>query len=96
METMLQVLPIIVYFLLIALIIVVIVLGIKLIITMNKVNDVVDDINNKVKSLNGIFSIIDYATDGLSTLTDTVVNFLTEKVFKIFKTDKDKKEKIKK
>ena len=61
-----DVLPVVLYVLGSILIIVLIILGIKLIITMNKIEDVVDDINKKVKSLNGLFSIVDATTDKLA------------------------------
>ena len=73
------------------LLVVLIILGIKLIITMNKIENVVDDINNKVKSLNGLFSIIDYATDKLAMISDRFVDIISAVIKKIFvrKEDKD-------
>ena len=59
----LDVLQVILYILGSILLIVLIILGIKLIITMNKIENVVDDINVKVNKLNGIFTIIDLTTD---------------------------------
>ena len=49
MEFLNQVLPIIIYLLLIVLLVVAIILGIKFILTMNKVDDVIDDLTMKVK-----------------------------------------------
>ena len=62
-------LPIIIYFLLIIMLVVGIVLGIKAINTMNKVEQVVDDVNKKVESLNGFFHIIDFTTDKIVSIT---------------------------
>ena len=60
---MMDVLPIILYTLGSILLVVLIILGIKLIITMNKITIIADDINTKLKSLNGVFSVIDLTTD---------------------------------
>lgn len=81
---MTEVLPIVLYVLGSILLVVLIVLGIKLIITMNKIENVVDDINTKVKSLNGLFSMIDYTTDKLATLSDRFVDTVSSLIKKIF------------
>lgn len=76
------------------LLIVLIILGIKLIITMNKIENVVDDINVKVDKLNGLFNIIDYTTDKLAIVSDKVVegvSYVLKKMF--FKKNKKKEEK---
>ena len=91
MIKMIEVLPIILYILGSILLVVLIVLGIKLIITMNKIENVVDDINGKVKSLNGFFSVIDYTTDKLALLSDRFVDTITSIIKKIF-VRKEKKE----
>lgn len=75
------------------LLIVLIILGIKLIITMNKIETVVDDINVKVDKLNGLFNIIDYTTDKLALVSDKMVDgvsYILKKVF--FKKNKKKEE----
>jgi len=91
---MMDVLPIILYVLGSILLVVLIILGIKLIITMNKIEDVVDDINGKVKSLNGLFSMIDYTTDKLALLSDRFVDTISSLIRKIFvrKEEKDSNE----
>ena len=71
------------------LLVVLIILGIKLIITMNKIEIVVDDITKKVKSLDGFFSIIDMTTDKLAMLSDRVVDMVTMVVKKIFRRKED-------
>lgn len=86
MEFWLTFLPLVIYVLLIVLLVVGIVLGIKTIITMNKVEKVVDNVHDKVESLNSIFSIIDFTTDKIASFTDKVVdvagNFLGKFLFK--------------
>ena len=60
--------------------------------TLDKVNKVVDDVSDKVNSLNGIFSFIDRTTNSFALITDTVINSVTSFIFKIFKGRKKKKE----
>ena len=67
------------------LLIVLIILGIKLIITMNKIENVVDDISRKVKSLDGLFSVIDMTTDKLAMLSDRIVDVVSSLIRKVFK-----------
>ena len=54
-----EILTIIIYVLLIILIIVAIAIGIKLYVTLSKVNALVDDVTQKVKSLDRVFEIVD-------------------------------------
>lgn len=70
------------------LLVVLIILGIKMIGTMNKVDEIVNDINTKLKSLNGFFSVIDFTTDKLATITDKVVDSVTFLIDKIFRRKK--------
>lgn len=72
------------------LLIVLIILGIKLIVTMNKIENVVDDINVKVDKLNGLFNVIDYTTDKLALLSDKMVDGVSYIIKKIFKSKKNK------
>lgn len=71
------------------LLIVLIILGIKLIITMNKIENVVDDINVKVNKLNGLFSVIDYTTDRLALLSDKMVDGVSFIIKRLFKKPKN-------
>lgn len=92
MEFWLTFLPLVIYILLIALLVVGIVLGIKTIITMNKVEKVVDNVNEKVESLNSIFSIIDFTTDKIASFTDKVVEVAGNIFGKLLFRKKGKKE----
>lgn len=71
------------------LLVVLIVLGIKLIITMDKIQKVVDNINTKIDSLNGLFSVIDFTTDKLTAITDGVVDGINHLVKKVFYRKKE-------
>jgi hypothetical protein len=85
-------LPILLYTAGITLLVVLIIIGIKFIGTMNKLDDIVDDVDKKVKSLNGVFHIIDTTTDKISILTDKVVDVISAFVIKLFKKKYNKKE----
>ena len=61
---------------------------------MNKIENVVDDINVKVNKLNGLFSIIDVTTDRLALLSDKVVDGISSLVRKIFSKKKRKEDDI--
>lgn len=87
-----QLLLIILYLLGSILLVVLIILGIKLINTMNKIQNVVDDINKKVDSFDGLFSIIDNTTDKLALLSDKMIDGVTFLLKKIFKPRKRKEE----
>lgn len=93
MEFWLSFLPIIIYLLLIVVLVILIVLGTESIKAMKKVNKVVDDVNNKVESLNGLFNLIDYSADILSSFSDRLVDGLTSIVSKLFHRKKKKEEK---
>lgn len=94
MEFLLQFLPIIIYILLIIILVIGIILGIKSISTLNKVEKVVADVNEKVQSLNGIFNIIDFTTDKIALVTDKVVDTVSGFFTKLFISKKRKGEDI--
>lgn len=83
-------LPLIIYVLLIVILIVGIILGIKSIKTMTKVEKVVDDVNEKVQSLNGVFSLVDYTTDKLVSITDQLVEGVSGIFGRLFRRNKNK------
>lgn len=94
MEFLQNFLPILIYFLLIIILIVGIILGIKFIRTLTKVEKVVDDVNEKVQSLNGFFHVIDFATDKIVSLSDKVVEGVSHLVSKLFFSRKKKSKNI--
>ena len=85
MESLNSILPIIIYLLLIVLLIVAIIVGIKVIFALNKVDALVDDVTKKVKTLDRVFSVIDFASDKVTQIGESVVAFFTKKVSKLFK-----------
>lgn len=92
MEMLTESLPIVIYMLLVVLIIVLIVLGIKLLGTLSKLEKIVDNVDEKVHTLDGVFRIFDVATDKISALCDTIVNIVTKRVSKIFSKKKEESE----
>ena len=91
MEFWLAFLPLVIYILLIILLIVGIILGIKTIITMNKVEKVVDNVNEKVESLNSVFNLIDFTTDKIAAFTDRLVEVAGSVFSKLLFRNKNKK-----
>ncbi len=83
-----EILTIIIYVLLIILIIVAIAIGIKLYVTLSKVNALVDDVTQKVKSLDRVFEIVDVVNDKVAMIGETAVSLLSGAVKKLFKNRK--------
>ncbi len=72
------------------LLVILIILGIKLIVTMNKIENVVEDINVKVDKLNGVFQLIDNTTDKLALFSDKMIDGIIFIFKKLFKSKKRK------
>lgn len=85
-----EVLPVILYILGSVLLVALIVLTIKLIITMNKIEKVVDNITVKVKTLDEAFSLIGIITGKITAVTDRVVDSIALLVEKLFRGKGDK------
>ena len=79
---MTETLQVILYVLGAILLTVLIILSIKLITTLNKINEVVDDINRKVKTLDGFFALVDYTTEKITSVSDKVVGLASSIVKK--------------
>ena len=60
---------------------------------MGTVQEIVDDVDNKVQSLNGFFGIIDTATDKIALLSDRMIDIITGIFQKVFKSKKKEEEK---
>lgn len=89
MSFWLDFLPIVIYILLIIILIVGIILGIRLIIVLGKTSRLVDDIKEKVHSLDGVFSVIDTATDKIVLVTDKVIEVIMSFITKLFLKPKE-------
>ena len=67
-------LPVCVNILLIILLVVSIVLVVRLINTLNHVNEVINNVEAKVNSLNGFFDVINFTTEKITMISDKVVD----------------------
>lgn len=83
-----ELLSILLYAFLIILVIIFIILGIKLIKTLTKIDNVIDDVNGKMRKVNGVFEIIDKTTDYASAVSDKIVNGIVNFVNSLFKKKK--------
>lgn len=94
METLNELFPVILNGLLIILVLVLIILVIKVIKTLKNVNVVVEDLNSKIKTLDGLFNAIDTTTEALSNIGDKVSGVISNGLNTIlsFRKNKDKKE----
>lgn len=92
MELLNIVLPVLLYTFGIILLIVLIILGIRLIQILDKVDRVVDNVEEKVNSLNGFFNVLDKTSYGMSIVGDKIVSGLIGVFSKIFNKNKRKEE----
>jgi uncharacterized protein YoxC len=93
-----SILPMLLYIVAIVLIVVLIVVGIKLIKILNKVDAIADNINEKVNTFDGALRVLKNASDGIASITDTVVFTVTSAISKVFgaikKNNENDKEEI--
>lgn len=94
MEFLSEVLPLILYFLGAVLLFVIIMLVIKLMSTIDKMNVLLDDIEAKSQSLNGLFNAIDSVGDTISSVNMKMVGVITNIVNKFFHKRKKKNKKL--
>ena len=83
MEALSQVLPIIIYFLLIVLLIILITFGIKLLMAVMKLEKTVDDFTKRLESFSGLFGTLDFIADKISRFGDVALDFISSKVKKM-------------
>lgn len=84
-----ELLCILFYIVVIALGISLIVLSINSIKTLNKFDKILDDISEKSKKLDGVFSVLDNATDAFVNFSDSIVGFFTKTIRKVIKRKKE-------
>ena len=93
MDVLNDIFPIVLYFLGAVLLIVVIILVTRLISTVDIVNVLLDDVEDKSQKLNGLFDAIEKLGDTLSVANNKVTGFFAGIASKMFK---EKKKKMKK
>jgi len=87
-----EVLPVVLYILGAILLTALIVLTIKLIIVTNKMEKVVDNITDKVRTLDGLFAVISNISNKVTMLTDKFVDNVALIVDKLFKRKDNRNE----
>ena len=68
-----------------------IILTVKLIMSVDRVNAILDDVEDKMKTIDEVFAVIDKVTDSVSLMSDRIVDGLAGIVSKIFTTKKKSK-----
>lgn len=94
MDVLNEIFPIILYFLGAVLLIVVIILVTRLISTVDKVNVLLDDVEDKSQKLNGLFDAFEKLGDTVSAANNKVTGFIAGIASKMFK-EKKKSKKVK-
>ena len=85
-------LPVVLYVVVITLVIILSILGVKLIMLVNKLNRISDNVETKVNSLNGIFSVVDKISSTGSMVFDRVANSIVDTIGKFRKKKKEDKD----
>ena len=92
MEFLLDFLPIIIYILLIILISFCIYFVIRAIKIADQVNILLDDVQQKVSSLNTFFKVIDFTTEKINAISEKVIDSVVSLVGKLFHKRKEESE----
>jgi len=58
--------------------------------TLDKIDDVIDDVSNKSSKLDGVFSLVDKATDAVNVVSDGVTQFVVNGITSIVNRKKSK------
>ena len=74
----------------IILIIALIILIVRLNFTISKIDVILEDVEKKINSVNGVFQVIDKVTSSVSLVNDRMVESIVGLIAKIFKTRKRK------
>ena len=93
MEFLSELLPIVLYFLGAILLLVIIILLTKLVGTVDRLNVLLDDIERKSQSLNGLFDAIENVGSTISKANNGIANFVTKLVSKLLKAKRKMKRK---
>lgn len=92
METLEVVLPVVINILIIALLTVCIILGIKCINIMDKAKAILLNVEEKVNSLNALFSVVTIINNKIALITDKVSLFIENMLTKLFHKINDEEE----
>ena len=94
MTDLATILPIILYILGIILLVVLIILGVRLIQILDKAERVIDNVEDKVNKLNGIFYVIDKTTNSIDLISTKVISSISHIISKIFGKNKNKEDDV--
>jgi len=86
------VLPVLLYLVAIILLTVLTVLGVRLIAILNKVDKIVDNIDEKVNTFNGAFNVLGKAANGFASITDSLMFNVSTIVSKLFNNKRKNEE----
>ncbi len=92
MEFLNEFLPIIIYILLVVLITLLIIISFKVIKAIDTVQDIAEDVDDKVQTLNGFFHVIDGATDKIAIFSDRIIDIITGIFQRVFKPKRKEEE----
>ena len=84
MEFLNEFLPILLYIAGIVLLIVLIILGIKAIRILDNVEDVVEDVQEKIDSFDGAITVLSKAANGFAGISNSIIVGITSAIAKIF------------
>ncbi len=91
MEILAEVLPLLIYILVAVLLVVLIILGIKLVATVEKTNTLLDDFENKSRSLDNMFSALDNVSGMIAVTSDRLIDMAISFIGNLFKRGRKKK-----
>ncbi len=83
--TFAEILPIIIYILLIIFLIVLIVIGIKLFPVIDKLEKLMDNVDEKINTLNPVFKLIDVTSNSLTSGITNIIEHMISLIKKLFK-----------
>ena len=89
MEFLLDLLPIIIYILLIVLLVIGIYVLIRAINIANKIDVLLDNVEEKVNSLNGFFKVLNFTTDKITIVSERLMDGIVSVIKKLFHKRKE-------
>ena len=89
MEFLLDLLPIIIYILLIVLLVIGIYVLIRAINIANRIDILLDNVEEKVNSLNGFFKVLNFTTDKITIVSERLMDGIVSVIKKLFHKRKE-------
>ncbi len=89
MEFLLDLLPIIIYILLIVLLVIGIYVLIRAINIANRIDVLLDNVEEKVNSLNGFFKVLNFTTDKITIVSERLMDGIVSVIKKLFHKRKE-------